>query len=87
MSSVVGTFLPRNSSTALNNPPDGRLVLSMIHYGNISHDTLGVIWLAVSEKGLCAVRIGGRESEFLRSITDGQTDPLLDAESISTEAS
>jgi methylated-DNA-[protein]-cysteine S-methyltransferase len=59
----------------------------MIHYGCISHDTLGVIWLAVSDKGLCAVKIGGPESEFLQSITDGQTDPLLNADSISTEAS
>ena len=59
----------------------------MIHYGYFSHDTLGNVWLAVSEDGLRAVQIGDPESEFVRSIAGEQTDPVLDAESISPVAS
>lgn len=49
----------------------------MIHYSHTTHETLGVIWLAVSENGLYSIEIDGIESEFVRSIADGQKEPIL----------
>jgi methylated-DNA-[protein]-cysteine S-methyltransferase len=53
----------------------------MIKYGNLNASPLGVIWIAISNRGLNAVKIGGDGPEFVRSFVDddpGAAGPNFD---------
>ncbi len=59
----------------------------MLSYGKTSVATLGVIWIAVSKNGLYAVRIGGSESEFVKSISHSSDETRNDIETVSRASS
>lgn len=61
----------------------------MIKYGNLDDSPLGVLWIAISNGGLSAVKIGGDGPAFARSLVDdaaGSDGPRFDSDIVSPVA-